>query len=339
MAKYLLGIAVLTYVLCSHWRPKPGSAGPGLADALAGPTNWLPLVLAGVCAAIGLQLTIFRWWGLARALDIPLPPREALRLGLLGYFFNTLLPGAVGGDLVKVAAMVRSQERRTAAVASILFDRVIGLVGIVVLVVIVGGFFWVTGNPVLNEQPALVRILRSSCILAAVAVAVWMPIGWLPDEAASRIDQTLRRIPKAGGIGAELWRAVWTYRRQTRATLLALVLSLVNHVFGVLGFHFAAQVFAPASADLPALSEHFLLVPVGLVVKAFFPSPGGAGGGELIYGTMYGWTGRSESLGVLGSLAVLVLAWLLGVVAYLVAMTIRTKKMEAAIDSVAIDNQ
>ena len=80
---------------------------------------------------------------------------------------------------------------------------------------------------------------------------------------------------------------------------------------------------------MPALGEHFLLVPVGLTVKALFPSPGGAGGGELIYGTLYGWTGRAEALGVFGSLAVLVLAWILGMVAYVLAMLIKNGETNA----------
>jgi glycosyltransferase 2 family protein len=321
VAKYLLGLGVLAYVLWSHWRPKEGTPGPGLADALSGPMHLVPFAIAGACAAIGLLLTIVRWWVLARALDLPLPPREAFRLGMLGYFFNTLLPGSVGGDLFKMAAMVRTQDRRTAAVASIIFDRVIGLVGVVVLVVIVGGAYWLMGSPMFDERPALFQILRSSCVLLVVSVGVWVPLGWLPAGQADRFAGLLSRVPKVGGVAAELWRAVWTYRRQTRATAIALGLTLVNHVFGVLTFHNAAQVFAPEAADLPALKEHFLLVPVGMVVKAVFPSPGGAGGGELIYGTLYGWTDRPEALGVLGSLAVLALAWLLGMVTYLIAMS------------------
>jgi uncharacterized membrane protein YbhN (UPF0104 family) len=326
LAKYLLGLTVLAYVLWSHWQPKEGTPGPGLAEALAGPMHLVPFAVAGGCAAIGLMLTITRWWILARALGLPLPPREALRLGLLGYFFNTLLPGSIGGDLVKMAAVVRSQDRRTAAVASIIFDRVIGLAGVVVIVVLVGGTFWLMGNPMFGERPALLRILRSSCVLLALGIGVWLPLGWLPTSVFNRIAGLLSRIPKAGGIASELWRTLWTYRQQRKATAISLGLSLVNHVFGVLAFHHAAQVFAPDAADLPALKEHFLLVPVGMVVKAIFPAPGGAGGGELIYGTLYGWTDRPEALGVLGSLAVLALAWLLGMVAYIVAVKMKTPK-------------
>jgi uncharacterized membrane protein YbhN (UPF0104 family) len=326
LAKYLLGLGVLAYVLWSHWRPKEGTPGPGLADALAGPMHIVPFLLAALCMAIGLTLTIVRWWLLARALDLPLPLREAFRLGMLGYFFNTLLPGSIGGDLVKMASVVRSQDRRTAAVASIIFDRVIGLVGVVVLVVFVGGAFWLAGHPMFGERPALLQILRSSCIVLVVSVGIWVPLGWLPTNQANRIAEVLWRVPKVGGVAAECWRSLLTYRHQEKATAVALALTLVNHVFGVLAFHNGAQVFAPESADLPALKEHFLLVPVGMVVKAIFPAPGGAGGGELFYGTLYGWTDRPEALGVLGSLAILALAWLLGLIAYLIAVAMGKRK-------------
>ncbi len=323
LVKYILGFAVLAYVLWSNWRPKEGTPGPGLADALAGPMQVGPFVIAGLCAGIGLLITIARWWVLAQALALPLPPREALRLGLLGYFFNTLLPGSIGGDLVKMAAVVRSQDRRTAAVASILFDRAIGLAGIVLLVVLVGGGYWLSGDPLLSNQPALLRIFRWSCWLFLAATVVWVPLGWLPQWRADRLASRLARIPKLGGVLAEFWRAGWAYRHQPRATAIALGLSLINHVFGVLAYHFAARVFAPNTSDLPALGEHFLLVPVGMTVKALFPAPGGAGGGEFVYGTLYDWTGRPEALGVLGSLAVLALAWIIGLIAYVFAMMLK----------------
>jgi uncharacterized membrane protein YbhN (UPF0104 family) len=101
-------------------------------------------------------------------------------------------------------------------------------------------------------------------------------------------------------------------------------LAVVNNALNVLAFHTAVRVFAGESAELPTLAEDFVLVPVGLVVKALFPAPGGAGGGEYGYGKLYQLAGRPAALGVLGSLAFLILSAGLGAVAYFVGSAMRT---------------
>ena len=54
-----------------------------------------------------------------------------MRIGLIGFFYNSVLPGSVGGDIIKAAAIAREQSRRTIAVATVIMDRVIALWGLV----------------------------------------------------------------------------------------------------------------------------------------------------------------------------------------------------------------
>ena len=70
-----------------------------------------------------LVLTFLRWFWLVRALGLPFRVRDALRLGFIGNVFNLVIPGAVGGDLVKGAFLCREQARKTQAVASMVIDR------------------------------------------------------------------------------------------------------------------------------------------------------------------------------------------------------------------------
>src|SRR5262249_30701297 len=59
-------------------------------------------LLAGLALYVtAVGITLFRWYLLVRALDLPLTIRDALRYGFIGIFFNTFLPGAVGGDIIK----------------------------------------------------------------------------------------------------------------------------------------------------------------------------------------------------------------------------------------------
>src|SRR6202023_4279934 len=99
------------------------------------------LILAGLVALTSVLVTFVRWYILVRAQDLPFTLPSALRLGMIGYYLSTFLPGAVGGDIIKAAFIAREQSRRTVAVTTVIVDRVIGLVGLIWLVALIGGLF------------------------------------------------------------------------------------------------------------------------------------------------------------------------------------------------------
>ena len=110
------------------------------------PIHYGYLCLAFLFFAFALPITFVRWWVLVRAQDLPFTLGNAFRLGTIGLFFNSFLPGSVGGDLAKAAGMVREQSRRTVAVATVIMDRLIGLWGLCWLVALLGGAFWLSGG-------------------------------------------------------------------------------------------------------------------------------------------------------------------------------------------------
>ncbi len=65
------------------------------------PKQWDLLALATVLCFAAVLLTIVRWYFLVRALEIPFRVRDAFRLGFLGYLYNFITPGSVGGDFFK----------------------------------------------------------------------------------------------------------------------------------------------------------------------------------------------------------------------------------------------
>ena len=69
---------------------------------------------------------------------------------------------------------------------------------------------------------------------------------------------------------------------------------------------------------IPSFAQHFLLVPMGLVMMALVPTPGGAGGGEWGFAALYVLFGAPEANGVLASLIQRVFSWLAGLAGYIV---------------------
>jgi hypothetical protein len=208
------------------------------------------------------------------------------------------------------------------AVATVIMDRVIALWGLIWFMAMLGGAFWYFG---LLEGPKVEQarfIVTSAISLVVASVVVWMLLGLLPQHRAERFAGRLSRVPRLGGLLAEFWRAVWMYRCRQTSVGLALCLSWISHVGFVLAFYFCARTLwdeMPGN-PLPTLAQHFLIVPIGLVIAAVPLFPGGVGIGEAGFGGLYILFGSAGANGVLGSLVQRVLSWVFGLLGYGISM-------------------
>lgn len=306
LLKYGLGIGVLVWLIWSNWHLERDGREEGLSAIVDKPFNIPFLLLSFVFCLAGLLLTFVRWFVLVRAQDLPFDLGNAIRLGFIGSFMNTFLPGSVGGDIVKAAFIAREQTRRTVAVSTVLVDRLIGLCGLFWIAAILGGVFWSTGQlPELARTETattlLETILWGAGILTAASIVVWAIMGFLPVRWIEVFGNWLSRLPKIGGTLRELWNAVWMYRRKSASVALAMALAMVGHLCFFMTFYSASRTVSTPE-EVPALRAHFLLVPVGATIEAGFPAPGGMGGGEFGFGLLYEAMDYQRSNGVWASL-------------------------------------
>jgi uncharacterized protein (TIRG00374 family) len=328
--KYLLGFGLMAFVIYQNWDPP---SGQGLKQSwdehvIQGkPIQYPFLFLAVVIAACSVLLTLVRWYVLVRAVELPFTLVDAIRLGLVGFFFSTCIPmpGSVGGDLVKAAFLAREQSRRTVAVATVLMDRVIALWALVWLVALSGGLFWALG---LLQGPAAAtstRIILGAAVTVGVSLALWFLLGLLSPTRAERFAGRLERIPKVGASLAELWRAFWTYRCRTRSVVVVMLMSWVGQIGFVLYFYCCVRALLDPTAvgSIPSLAEHFLLVPIGLVIKAIPLFPAGAGIAEAGFGFLYRRFGSDSAPAVIGVLTQRLIDLMLGLIGYFVSLRLR----------------
>jgi uncharacterized protein (TIRG00374 family) len=328
--KYLLALGLLVYVVWSNWAPKSKSGNPlpGLKDVWEAhviqgqPIHSECLALAATFALAAVLLTIVRWYYLVRAQGLPFSLANALRLGLVGFYFNIFLPGSVGGDIIKAAFIARGQSRRTVAVATVILDRAIALWGLIWFVVLLGAVFWLTGSLQGEVGDRLQTMIEIAAGLIGLSLLLCLFLAVLPARRARRFAMRLSHIPKIGHAAAEFWRAVWMYSRQPKSVLLALLFALVGHVGFVLTFYFSARSLWDAD-QLPTVQEHFLIVPVGMIIQAVPLFPGGAGIGEWGYGWLYQLLDYPVRSGGLGSLVQRVIFWVLGLGGYLVYLRMK----------------
>ncbi|MBM2842599.1 MAG: putative rane protein [Anaerolineales bacterium] len=81
-----------------------------------------------------------RWYSLLRTTDTSIPFREAVRLTLAGLFAANFLPTTIGGDVVRAAGVARISHDRVGSVSSIVVDRLIGMLGMAMVLPI--GSVW-----------------------------------------------------------------------------------------------------------------------------------------------------------------------------------------------------
>ena len=124
LAKAAVTVAILVLVL----------ARVDLAEwlgAMKGAVNgWLLAAL--LASSLALLTSTLKWDGLLRTLGIIAPRWSLLKLYTIGFFVSSFLPGVVGGDVVR-CYMAAGPGRRLQVAATILLERLTGVVTLVLM--------------------------------------------------------------------------------------------------------------------------------------------------------------------------------------------------------------
>ena len=241
------------------------------------PLLFLALLLYGLV----ILITVFRWGVLLRVQGIHLPLWELIRLTMIGVFFNMAIPGAVGGDLVKMGYITRQvPDKRTEAVLTILLDRIIGLLALF----FVAAVAVLLSLPLLREMGHEDRTLQLAAYMVgvgslggivAVALvefrAVWVRNAWI----ARLLDMGRRLLPQAvTHIIERLAAALDLYRKKRGSVLVALALALSVHSFLSLDFYCIGVALGERELTL---GNHFLATQVANAAGAIPITPSGVG--------------------------------------------------------------
>ncbi len=239
-----------------------------LAEALQGPFDgrfWRLVGLAFAVYLAALTTSFLRWFTLVRALGLPFRLRDALRLGFIGNVFNLVIPGAVGGDLIKAAFLCREQSRKTQAVASMFIDRALGLLGLFLLAGASGAFAWAEAP---DQARRLIVLVWLAVLLGVAGLGVlFTPALYRP------LNQRLKGRGRLETIVVELETMASAYRDRLGTVLGALAMAVAGHSMLVVAFY--AMSLALFRGHVPSLADHFLLVPLTLFTTAV-PLPFGA---------------------------------------------------------------
>lgn len=140
-----------------------------LRQSLAG----VSLLMIAIMVAIDIALRLvsaLRWYVLFRPVNDAASLREITRITFVASFFGQALPGVIGVEALRVYSLARSRDDWGGAFASVVADRVFGLIslGLMVLVGILIG-------PQKLQSLMLTPLLSVAAILAVVVLAAIIP--------------------------------------------------------------------------------------------------------------------------------------------------------------------
>ncbi len=245
---------------------------PGLPTYLRR-MHWPTFLLGAAFFFLVASFSSLRWWWLLKVNGLGVRWRDAFRLTWIGIFFNNIVPGLTGGDLVKAFYVARLTGQTARPVLTVLVDRVLGLVALALLAAVAVLFRWRDFAPVGSWiWLTLALLLAGSSLFLSRRL-----------RRTLRIDRILNRLP-----GAALLRrideVIHSYRDHLPGLVGWLFLSILNHVGSVVG----VALIADALGMGVPWSTHLILVPVINIVSAVPMAPSGWGVGEFLYQELYG---------------------------------------------------
>ena len=234
---------------------------------------WVVLTAAGF--GLAYVITAFRWWYLLRVLGVALPLWVVMRLAYLGLFFNNIVPGTVGGDLVKGWYVSKHEHKTAPVLVSIFLDRILGLIAMAIIAAVMLCVVLLSGAESLEKmRPAAVTV----AIVGGLLVGALL---FLLSDTVRRwfhLDKIYKRLPIAHHFEAA-GEAVSIYRGRIGSLVLAVCMTFVAHLsmFCSIGF------LGRAMGMDTAIFTFLVYLPLIYILGAVPITPGGVGIVENLY--------------------------------------------------------
>ena len=258
-------VAIVLTALVIYW------ADPSQILTAVRAMDWRWLAVAVGLVLVDRTLMAMRWIDLLVALAPGTrPPLAAvIRVFFVSSFVSNFLP-SVGADLYRAYALSRYDVHLAESTASVLMDRALGVLSVVLVAAVALPFATVEGR---GDLIVLLAVMAVVCGVAAAVI--------FSERAAEAVRRAARLIPVATvqRVAASLTDAVRTYATHHRTIARVLVLSVLVQLFRVLQ---AWCLGRGLGIDLP-LSVYFAFIPIIVFIMQVPITPNGLGTTQLAF--------------------------------------------------------
>lgn len=284
--RLIVALAVFGVLL---WRSNPSDVGRALAQVSPG---WIAAAVALVL--VDRVLMAYRWIALLTPVTPGTRPSTGalLRIFFVSTFVGTFLPASIGGDAVRAWSLARGGVAKGESIASVLMDRLLGVLGILVMAAI---GLMLAPDVLALDGPVAWLVLAAA--LGGVAGSTIGLAAVFSTPVATRADRWLERLP-AGRIArglAQLAAALRAYRPHYGMLGAVLAASVGVQVLRIL----QAWLLGLALGMPAPLTAYFAFVPVILLVMLLPISVNGIGTSQFAFQVLFGFTAEAFALSVL----------------------------------------
>lgn len=274
----LLLTVVLTVWL--FYRANPAEIGQALVAV-----DWRWIWAAIGLALLDRVLMAYRWLWLLRPIDpTTLPPlRTIMRVFFVSTFIGTFLPSGLGNDAVRTWQLAAEGVPTSQSLASVLIDRVLGIVGILV-----------ASTLGLILYPSLIGHWVVAAIFAAALAGSVVALSLVYSETCARWAKRLCRVVPVKGVADKAGRlidALLAYRHHHGAVTL------------VLGGSIGVQLLRVVQAWCLGLSlgitapfiQYIAFVPLIVLIMQVSPTINGMGASQGAFEWLFGIGGTAAA--------------------------------------------
>ncbi len=244
-----------------------------LASAADADFGWIAIAIALV--GVDRALMAYRWVALLCTLEKAGRPAlgAVIRVFFVSTFLGTFLPASVGGDAARAYALAQLRVPAGPAVASVLMDRLLGVVSIL-LVGLAGLITSGSGDLASTRAIELSLALAGGLSLAATLVV-------FSQRAADLAEAVVRRVPfnPIRSIATELTRATRAYGRHHAALGSVLAGSIAVQLLRIAQAYCLGQSLGIAAP----IGAYFEFIPLILLVMLLPVSINGIGPSQAAF--------------------------------------------------------
>lgn len=249
-----------------------------------------PLLLAFNLGVFGVAIVLgaLRYRALLGLAGVTAPVLRLVQLQLTAVFFNVVVPGNIGGDVVKALYVARDAptSRRTTVLLIVFVERLLGLAGLVLLASLVtlvrGEELW--SSPLLRPLAAVVVTLGAGIVGGAALFVVVM------QRAGDRLERWTGGPSRIARLLNQLVAAMRLLTSGPKHLAVAIAYSMAMHALGMA--FFTAVTRAVTGVDVPYASVA-TVYPLGILTLILPISPSGLGVGHVAFDRLFDAIGLS----------------------------------------------
>lgn len=237
------------------------------------------IILAIFANAFALLQVAFRWHDLLTCHGSKMKLFNTIKILAVSYLYNNLLPASIGMDAVRIAYSYSFIRKKSEVVSSVLADRLLGFVGMLILGVVCVPFYW---------NAPYGKIIFSIEILSLIFLFLFL---WIFSHRAlqSFYIKNIKRLKlfKLGDKLSEFYQALRSYADKPRTVIRVIIFSILLQFFLTINMYLLARALFIDNISLGILLGYLPIINI----IAMIPTPGGLGPREASVVFLFGKAG------------------------------------------------